>query len=91
MNIPPPHPPPHEHQPPPRWETAVIGGSFLLLWAWWLARQAALRAGEAQPLWWQGILVFSLLALLFVLGRRIRRAVRALRGEDETPSDKQRH
>jgi membrane protein implicated in regulation of membrane protease activity len=65
----------------PLWETFVIGGSFVLLWVWWLARQAALRAGETQPWWWQGVLLLALLALLFVLARRGRRVVRALRGE----------
>ncbi len=67
----------------PFWETLVIAGSFLLLWAWWLARQAALRANESPSWWWQAILVLSLLALLFVMVRRMQRVVRALRGQGE--------
>jgi len=67
----------------PWWETLVIAGSFLLLWAWWLARQAALRANETPSFWWQAVMGLALLALLFVMARRTQRVVRALRGQDE--------
>jgi membrane protein implicated in regulation of membrane protease activity len=67
----------------PLWETLVMIGSFLLLWAWFLARSAAQRANAPLQLYWQGALVVALLALVYVTVRRIRRVQRALRGEDE--------
>lgn len=67
----------------PRWETAVLFLSFLALWAWWMARQSQgrLEGGLTEhPLTpvWNGLLVASLVALIAVFIRRIRRVQSAL-------------
>jgi len=63
----------------PRWETAVLVVSFLLLWAWLLARGAALKSGAPMPFWWTPVQILALLALVTIFVRRTRRTVRAIR------------
>ncbi|MBV9866353.1 MAG: hypothetical protein JO316_13455 [Abitibacteriaceae bacterium] len=68
----------------PWWETAVLIGSFILLWVWFLARQAAYKSPTGQlSILWQIPLIISLVALVIVTVRRVKRVQRALRGEDE--------
>ena len=68
----------------PLWETAVMAGSFILLWAWFLARQSSLRTPEGR-LWpgWHVALGIALIALIVITVRRVQRLRRALRGEDD--------
>lgn len=63
----------------PRWETAVLAASFALVWAWFLARQAAYRGGAELSVVWNAILLLAVAALVAVLVRRLKRALAALR------------
>lgn len=68
----------------PWWETAIMIGSFIMLWVWFLARQAAYKSPTGQfSLFWQVPLIIALVALVVVTVRRAKRVQRALRGEDE--------
>jgi ABC-type phosphate transport system permease subunit len=67
----------------PFWETAILGGSFVLLWVWFLSFKNAERANEILPLWWHALLLLAVVLLIWVFARRIKRLQRALRGEDE--------
>lgn len=76
----------------PRWETAAMVVSFGLLWAYLLARQAALQAAahsgvanpkvQMSPLWTVAQ-VAAIVVLLFVLVRRMRRATTAMRAASQ--------
>jgi hypothetical protein len=66
----------------PLWETVVMVGSFVLLWVWFLARQAALRNGGVMWPGWTVLQIVALVALVVVTVRRVARVRRALRGED---------
>ena len=74
----------------PLWETIVMALSFVALWGWFLARQAAGRSpgGLPQnPIWigWNVLLGLALLALCGVLIRRMSRLKRALRDPKNRP------
>lgn len=66
----------------PFWETAVLAGSFVLLWVWFIAYKGAERAHASLPLWWHFFLAVAIGLLLFVMVRRIQRLQRALHGDD---------
>ena len=63
----------------PRWETWTMALSFVALWAWFLARQNALRAGQPLSSWWQIALGVSLGLLVWIFVRRLRRALAGLK------------
>ena len=68
----------------PWWETAIMAGSFVLIWVWYLARQAAYRSPNGSfSILWQVPLIVALVALIVVTVRRVKRVQRALRGDDE--------
>ncbi len=71
----------------PIWETAVMAGSFVLLWAWFLARQAALRA-PTTTMWpgWTALQILAIVALVIVMVRRMARVRRALREGSRLPN-----
>lgn len=72
----------------PWWETAAMIASFVLLWAYMLARQSALMAAarsgaasprlEISPLWNVAQYV-AIATLVFILMRRVKRARDAVR------------
>jgi len=62
----------------PLWETVVMVASFGLLWAWFLARQSTLKAGTTLSPLWSLILVATLLTLVVIMVRRLKRVKRAL-------------
>ena len=66
----------------PWWETAVMVGSFVLLWVWFVARQLAYKTPEGR-MWpgWHVLLLLSLVALVVITMRRVKRVQRALRGD----------
>lgn len=64
---------------PSRLETVILAVSFLLLWAWYLARQGVYRAGGQPSIWLSLPLVFLFAALVWVFTRRLRRVVRAMK------------
>jgi len=64
---------------PSRLETAILVVSFLLLWAWWLERQAIYRAGNQPSLWTSAPLVLLVAALAWVFARRLKRVVAAMK------------
>jgi len=66
----------------PLWETLVMAGSFILIWAWFLARQSAQRSGSALWPGWVVLLWVTVALLAIIMIRRIMRVRRALRGED---------
>ncbi|MDF2439627.1 MAG: hypothetical protein JWN98_611 [Abditibacteriota bacterium] len=71
----------------PLWETIIMVASFGLLWAWFLARQNSLRSAVTTPEsamspLWQIVLVGSLLALVVIMVRRLKRVKRALEEND---------
>jgi type VI protein secretion system component VasK len=70
----------HSH---PLWETAVMIGSFALLWVWFLARQAAAHNGGSLWPGWAVLQIVALIALAVITVRRMGRVRRALRGEDK--------
>ena len=76
-----------EKNPHPLWETLAMIGAFALVWAWFFARQSAIKAAAAQgigaaqvsisPLWTLAqIAAVAVLILIFV--RRMRRARAAM-------------
>lgn len=67
----------------PLWETMILVGSFVLLWAWFLAFKGAERAHQSLPLWWHFFLLIAVVLLFFVMRRRVQRLQRAMRGQDE--------
>jgi len=68
----------------PLWETIVMAGSFILIWAWFLSRQSAQRTGSTLWPGWTALLWLSVALLAVIMVRRILRVRRALRGEDES-------
>jgi hypothetical protein len=66
----------------PVWETAIMVGSFVLLWAWFIAYKGSLRTNVPLPLWWHFFLLAAVGLLIFVMVRRINRLKEALRGGD---------
>ena len=82
-----PKPPIAEVQPPsqtetqsaPRWETWTLALSFVVLWAWFLARIVAGRAGQTPAQWWQIPLFVSLGLLIWIFVRRMKRALTGLK------------
>jgi hypothetical protein len=70
----------------PLWETIVMGGSFAMLWAWFLARQSASRSGI--DLWpgWTALQLIALAALVLVLIRRMIRVRDAMRESTKLPN-----
>ena len=76
--------PKREH---PLWETVVMALSFVLLWAWFLARQAALRA-PTTTMWpgWTALQILAIVALVIVMVRRMARVRRALREGSRLPN-----
>lgn len=76
--------PKREH---PLWETIVMAGSFVLLWAWFLARQVSLRA-PGTKMWpgWTVLQVAAVVVLVVVLVRRMARVRRALREGSQLPN-----
>lgn len=71
----------------PLWETVVMALSFVLLWAWFLARQATLQTPGAK-LWpgWTALQIAAVIVLVVVLVRRMARVRRALREGSRLPS-----
>lgn len=63
----------------PKWETAVLFFSFVLIWGWFVARQAALRNGESLHTAWWAAMLLAIAALIVVLVRRLKRTLAALR------------
>ena len=53
--------------------------SFVALWAWFLAYQNAARAGEPLSQWWQVPLIISVVLLVWVFVRRMKRALAGLK------------
>ncbi len=76
--------PKREH---PLWETIVMALSFVLLWAWFLARQAALRA-PSTTMWpgWTALQIAAVVVLVIVMVRRMSRVRRALRESSRLPN-----
>ena len=66
----------------PVWETVVMVASFGLLWAWFLARQSTLKAGTTLSPLWTLVLGASLLTLVVIMVRRLKRVKRALEEND---------
>lgn len=69
---------------PPIWETAVMAGSFSLIWAWWLAYQAAQKNAITTEkvqlaIGWDIALWLAVGALAVVLVRRFLRVHHALK------------
>ncbi len=62
----------------PLWETIVMAGSFFLLWAWFGAHQAAQKAHQNIALGWHLVLGASLIALVIIMVRRMKRVKIAL-------------
>lgn len=56
--------------------------SFVLLWVWFLARQSAIRGGEALHIGWNAALLLAVVALVVVLVRRMKRTLTSLREID---------
>ena len=71
----------------PLWETIVLVGSFVLLWAWFIASQSARAAQEPLSPIWQVVLGIALLVLVVITGRRLSRVKRAFAGEDLEDDD----
>ena len=63
----------------PRWETATMVLSFVALWAWFLARQNAARAGDSLSFWWHVPLGVSLALLIWIFVRRTKRAMQGIK------------
>jgi cytochrome bd-type quinol oxidase subunit 2 len=63
----------------PKWETAVLFFSFVLIWAWFLARQSALRNEESLHRAWTAALLLAVVALVVIFVRRTKRTLAALR------------
>jgi hypothetical protein len=73
----------------PLWETVAMAGSFVMLWAWMLARMAATqRAAQSRvadpstayflsPLW-TVVQIAAVAILLVILVRRVKRARKAM-------------
>ncbi len=61
--------------------------SFVLLWAWFLARQSALKANVPMAMVWNFALGISLLVMIIITVRRLQRFKRAL---DETAKESRR-
>lgn len=53
--------------------------SFVVLWVWFLARQAAFRAGGTPSVLWQIPLVVSVIVLAWIFVRRMKRALSGLK------------
>ena len=53
--------------------------SFVALWIWFLARQMAFRAGNAPSELWQIPLVLSVVLLVWIFIRRMKRALAGLK------------
>lgn len=64
----------------PRWETAVMAGSFLLIWAYFLARQGS--AGMPLHFAWNGALALAVVALIAIFVRRLKRTLALLKNSD---------
>ena len=62
----------------PKWETAVLFGSFVLIWGWFLARQAASKSGASLHAAWWAAMILAIVALIVVLVRRLKRTLSAL-------------
>ncbi len=62
-------------------------GSFILLWAWFLAHQSALKANVPLAMAWNIALGISLLVMIWITVRRMMRFKRAL---DETAKQSRR-
>lgn len=63
----------------PRWETYAMALSFVALWVWFLARQAAFRAGQMPSVLWQIPLIVSVIVLVWIFVRRMKRALSGLK------------
>ncbi len=63
----------------PRWETYAMGISFVVLWVWFVARQSALKAGQTPSQLWQIPLVVSVIVLVWIFVRRMKRALSGLK------------
>lgn len=75
-----------KQEQPPIWETAVMAGSFALIWAWYLAYQAAQSAAPPTQkaelaIGWDIALWLAVGALAVVLVRRFLRVREALKTE----------
>ena len=53
--------------------------SFVVLWGWFVARQSALRGGASLAAWWQIPLFVSVVVLVWIFVRRMRRALAGLK------------
>ncbi len=71
----------------PLWETVVMAGSFVLLWAWFIARQMALRT-PGTKMWpgWTVLQIAAVVVLVIVMVRRMARVRRALREGSQLPN-----
>jgi hypothetical protein len=74
----------NESSSTPRWETAVMLGSFLLIWAYFLARHAALKGGDPLHLAWNVALILAVVALVVVFIKRLKRTLDLLRISNPT-------
>ncbi|RYG69599.1 hypothetical protein EON80_09505 [bacterium] len=63
----------------PKWETAVMVGSFLLIWAYYLARQKANMSGDGLHIAWNVALGAAVVALVVIFIRRLQRTLVLLR------------
>ena len=63
---------------PPWWETAIMVGSFVALWVWYLLRQSAYRAEQPPSPLGSLLLVAALPLLLWVFTRRMQRVLKTL-------------
>jgi len=56
-----------------------MAGSFILLWVWFLARQAALKTPGGQLWWgWHALLLLALVAMIVITVRRVKRVQQAM-------------
>jgi hypothetical protein len=64
------------------WETSVIAISFIAVWIYFAARIWAGRNEITISPAWQLLLLPSLILLIVIFARRLRRVLGSLRGED---------
>jgi len=69
----------------PLWETLVMIGSFILLWAWLLQRVSTrLPQSASVGTTWTVIQLLSITALIWVFVRRMSRVRRAMKEVEKT-------
>ncbi len=67
----------------PRWETVAMIGSFVLVWAYFLAFGNAQAAKMTLHFGWKIALLAAVGVLIWVFIRRLRRILAALNGQNK--------